>query len=482
MARIDRFNFFRTVSGVPTPADLRPGNIALNTVTGRAWMGNEDDPCTAVHEVGEYPVATHVALADPHTQYQKESERNANDGYAGLNGSGVIADAQLAASGVSAGSYGSATQVVAFTVDAKGRVTTAANTTIAITTSAVTPPGSTTQVFFNNGGAWGASANLTFDDSTKSFAINGGASGQTGHLEMTVNAGAKGVVLKNQNTTLTGYPIILYGSADEPYFYMTAGGSPRSPYTSARFPWYEGFNYHRLNFDTSGVWSIEGGSVGSTVAWVKYIAASNEFRIFDSTSTGYCSFVTTSGGDVTITPSGGDMEIVGTLTNTAGGATARVSRGLSVNVADSTTITTTAAETNFSETYTVPAGLLNVARRAMRVDVAGTNVGTVSTPTVTIRLKWGSTTLFACTAIRMSSTAGRWAASFIVVCRVTGASGTLSTTGDCVIGSTHSTTTRQDATVDLTASGTMQVSVQMSTSSASNTITLESAVYETINC
>lgn len=34
--------------------------------------------------------AAHVAAADPHTQYQKESERNAVNGYAGLDGSGLL--------------------------------------------------------------------------------------------------------------------------------------------------------------------------------------------------------------------------------------------------------------------------------------------------------------------------------------------------------------------------------------------------------
>jgi hypothetical protein len=40
-------------------------------------------------------VATHVALADPHTQYQKESEKAAANGYASLDASTLVPAAQL---------------------------------------------------------------------------------------------------------------------------------------------------------------------------------------------------------------------------------------------------------------------------------------------------------------------------------------------------------------------------------------------------
>ena len=43
-------------------------------------------------------VSTHAAAADPHTGYQKESEKGAAGGYASLDGSGTIPDAQIPAS------------------------------------------------------------------------------------------------------------------------------------------------------------------------------------------------------------------------------------------------------------------------------------------------------------------------------------------------------------------------------------------------
>lgn len=41
-------------------------------------------------------LTTHLAAADPHTGYQKESEKGNANGYASLNGSGLIPDNQLA--------------------------------------------------------------------------------------------------------------------------------------------------------------------------------------------------------------------------------------------------------------------------------------------------------------------------------------------------------------------------------------------------
>lgn len=43
------------------------------------------------------PIPAHVALADPHTQYQKESEKDVALGYAGLDGTGKINPSQLPA-------------------------------------------------------------------------------------------------------------------------------------------------------------------------------------------------------------------------------------------------------------------------------------------------------------------------------------------------------------------------------------------------
>lgn len=47
--------------------------------------------------VADETVAEHVAQSDPHTQYQRESEKGAAGGYASLDGSGTVPDAQIPA-------------------------------------------------------------------------------------------------------------------------------------------------------------------------------------------------------------------------------------------------------------------------------------------------------------------------------------------------------------------------------------------------
>lgn len=83
-------------SKVPTTSDLELGEIALNTYDGKVFL-KKDNGTASIVEVG--------ALAD---------------------------------TAVTAGSYGSATQVGTFTVDAKGRLTAAANTTVTPAFSSIT--------------------------------------------------------------------------------------------------------------------------------------------------------------------------------------------------------------------------------------------------------------------------------------------------------------------------------------------------------
>lgn len=47
--------------------------------------------------VSDETVADHVANADPHTQYQKETEKGVAGGYASLDGGGTVPDAQIPA-------------------------------------------------------------------------------------------------------------------------------------------------------------------------------------------------------------------------------------------------------------------------------------------------------------------------------------------------------------------------------------------------
>jgi len=62
-------------------------------------------------------VATHVGESDPHTQYQKESEKGAANGYASLGADGLVPSAQLPAS-----SGGLTKDIIGVTVDGGGSV------------------------------------------------------------------------------------------------------------------------------------------------------------------------------------------------------------------------------------------------------------------------------------------------------------------------------------------------------------------------
>ena len=114
----------------------------------------------------------------------------------------------LATSGVSASTYGSATQVPVFAVDAKGRVTSVTNTTI----TGTSPVGSSltdTQFWVGNGSGQAAAVAMSGDatlanDGTLTLATSGATAGT--YKSVTVDA--KGRVTAGTNpTTLSGYGI-----------------------------------------------------------------------------------------------------------------------------------------------------------------------------------------------------------------------------------------------------------------------------------
>lgn len=416
----------------------------------------------------------------------------------------IIPDGLSRAKGAMFASDGN--QYGAVTIGADGTVlvasAAAANGVAWAAGGSVTAPGSDTQVIFNDGGVFGASSSLTFDKTNKRLLVNGGpnatigalipAGGQYGldlrqasnfsaaFIRCEYSSGSLALRFDEYGNLITGnnvycggywgpnsYQAIDMGTSTAIIFKV---GTQFAPEERMRLT-YSGSN-GRLGINTTApdraceINSTDGNALRLT------------YNDSNGSATNYVDATVDSAGNGTLTPSGGTLNVAGYLT----ASSQPVNRSLSVNTADSSAIASTASETNFGRSYSLGAGALNVAGRALCIRAAGKQSCT-GTPTLTIRLKWGSTTLISMGAIRASTSTARWSLEAVVVCRTTGSSGTVNTTaGVQVMGATNGSQPATSATVDLTASATIQVSAQWSVSDALNTTTLELLEVEALNC
>jgi len=161
----------------------------------------------------------------------------------------------------------------------------------------------------------------------------------------------------------------------------------------------------------------------------------------------------------------------------------------SVNTADSSSVSNTTSETNFSTNYNIPANFFT-AEKILKYRITGR----VSTPDFTavnasFRLKYGSTVLLSDLDIPLSSALSSakdlpFVFEGYIVCRTAGASGTVAPDGIWSISSLSppgTVTADSTITIDTTAATDLQLSVQFDIANANAEAHVISFIVESLN-
>jgi hypothetical protein len=163
------------------------------------------------------------------------------------------------------------------------------------------------------------------------------------------------------------------------------------------------------------------------------------------------------------------------------GAVNNAPRSLFTSTADRTQANSTSELTIIGTgvgTLTLPANFYDVAGKSLKIHAAGyySNTGT---PTLTFKVKHGSTVLGSTGAITTTTGATNWQWTFdgLITCRTVGGSGTCIVQGSFLINDSATTDGRYQmvntaaVTVNTTVTQVVDLTIQWGTASASNTIT-----------
>ena len=151
----------------------------------------------------------------------------------------------------------------------------------------------------------------------------------------------------------------------------------------------------------------------------------------------------------------------------------------SISVADSTVVgASSTAEANMNVNYTITANDWAAgAIYKLSASIKSTIDNTGGSDTVTIRIKLGTTTVGSYTYSRAANI-GDHLIEYYIVCRTTGASGTVQGHGFALGGTnvTRGVVANSTTTIDTTASQVLQVSAQIDTNSANHAFNIENFI------
>lgn len=162
---------------------------------------------------------------------------------------------------------------------------------------------------------------------------------------------------------------------------------------------------------------------------------------------------------------------------------------ISANTADSSAISNTNAETNFSLNFSCPANSLTVGK-VIRIKASGIYTS-ILTPTLNFKMKYGTTTILDFGAISAGTAVTNRAFELEVmfVVRTIGSTGTIMATGNAfldnaasvvVTGTATAANNAGTTTIDTTGANNLQVSATWSAASLTNSTTLENFIVEAL--